>query len=237
MTKNQLKNIEKYLCEQAEKPGTNRQNNVYEKEHINRVCMNAMILCDDEPGADRQVVAIAALLHDVGRGPGGEGTNTSHAERGADMARDYLRENGFDLDLVERVSECIRSHSRRGGNSPKTLEAKILYDADKLDMDGALGVARLLQYGAYAGKPLYTVDAEGVPEFGKKMKGASVFKDYRRKMRKKDEDYYTGAAKRLAKKRRRAAKGYFKALAGEVAETYAARGAIETLCEDEPPAT
>ena len=68
----------------------------------------------------------------------------------------FLRENGFSPAFAGRVGDCIRTHRFRSSAPPESLEAKILFDADKIDSSGAMGVARTLLYQGQMGQPLYT---------------------------------------------------------------------------------
>ena len=104
-----------------------------------------------EEGADVLVVELAALLHDIGRSGAVEKT---HAESSAGLAVNILQKNGYSEDIVWRVKEAIIAHSREAGHEPNTLEAKILYDADKLDFVGAIGLGRLFTLGGVQGWPL-----------------------------------------------------------------------------------
>ncbi|AFQ44585.1 HD domain-containing protein [Desulfosporosinus meridiei] len=101
-----------------------------------------------EEGADITVVELAALLHDIGRSGAVERT---HAESSAGLAVNILLKNGYSEEIVRQVREAIVSHSREAGHEPKTLEAKILYDADKLDFVGAIGLGRLFIWAGVQG--------------------------------------------------------------------------------------
>ncbi len=114
-------------------------------DHVLRVTHIAERLADEE-GADREIVRTAALLHDVGRAEQ-ERTGISHAELGARMAREILA--GHAPDRVEAVAVAIEQHRFRVANPPSSIEACVLYDADKLDAIGAIGVARAY---AFAGE-------------------------------------------------------------------------------------
>ena len=102
-------------------------------------------------GADTTVIELAALLHDIGRSGAVEKT---HAESSAGLAVSILHKAGYSEDIVLRVREAIVAHSLEAGHEPNTLEAKILYDADKLDFAGAIGLARLFTLGGVQGWPL-----------------------------------------------------------------------------------
>ena len=97
------------------------------------------------------MLEIAALLHDVARGH--ENSNLHHAVKGAEIARELLTARGYHK--VNEVIHCIEAHSFSGGVEPKTLEAKIIQDADRLDAIGAIGIARCFEYhGKYGGEPI-----------------------------------------------------------------------------------
>lgn len=122
-------------------------------DHVMRVYGMCMRLAKDERGIDMEVLRAAALLHDIARVEeyGDPSGMTDHALLGADKAARVLQDLGYPEDKIERIRHCIISHRFRGGNEPETREAKILFDADKLDMVGAVGIARSFiiagQYG------------------------------------------------------------------------------------------
>jgi len=100
-------------------------------------------------GYDREVLATAIVLHDVGRFLPGEG---HHAVKSAEYARGLLSRLGWEEARVEQVAHVILAHSYSLGVEPKTLEAMILSDADKLDALGAVGIARVFHTGCQLGR-------------------------------------------------------------------------------------
>ena len=70
----------------------------------------------------------------------------------------YLLENGFSEAFADAVRSCILTHRFRVARPPQSIEAKILFDADKLDVTGALGIARTLLYKGTVTEPLYLLD-------------------------------------------------------------------------------
>jgi uncharacterized protein len=122
---------------------------------------------------------------------------------------------GYSEEISKQVSECIASHSRDDKNEPKTLEAKILFDADKLDMTGAVGTARAIVSGR-AGKPLYLVDEDGFPTKGKKKEAPSLFRDYQQELRKITPVFYTAKAQKIAIKHQKTMDSFFEELHREV---------------------
>lgn len=107
-------------------------------EHVLRVWHLAQRIGLVE-GADMEILQAAALLHDVARGEQSR-TGRCHAEAGAEMARQILA--GQAPDKVAAVARAIAEHRFRGERGPTSVEARVLYDADKLDAIGAIGIAR-----------------------------------------------------------------------------------------------
>ncbi len=127
-----------------------RKDRAHDLDHALRVKEWGKLLAEKE-GADSTVIELAALLHDIGRSGAIEKT---HAESSAGLAVNILRKTGYSEDIVLRVRDAVMAHSREAGHEPKTIEAKILYDADKLDFVGAIGLGRLFALGGIEGWPL-----------------------------------------------------------------------------------
>ncbi len=140
-------------------------------DHVRRVARLAVRLAEAE-GADVTVVRLAALLHDAPT-PGAEaGGRSSHHRSAAAFARRLLLERGLDAERADAVAHCIEAHRFRDHSTPpQTLEAKCLYDADKLDSMGAIGIARAFAYGGAHADRLWTepwrrLDPQGSPPAG-----------------------------------------------------------------------
>lgn len=119
----------------------------HDMTHINRVESLCLEIREKE-GGNPLVLQLAALLHDVGvikeHEEGGD-----HAVYSADIASEFLSKAGLGKELIEAVTNCIRTHRFSAGKSPETLEARILQDADRLDALGAVGIFRaVLSMGA-----------------------------------------------------------------------------------------
>jgi uncharacterized protein len=128
---------------------------VHDFDHILRVYNMAERL-GPQMGADMHILRAAALLHDAeGATPGGEGRKQHHLAS-AEFAERVLAEEGWTQERIDAVQHCIRAHRFRGtGESPQTIEARVLFDADKLDVLGAIGVARVVAYAALNRQPVY----------------------------------------------------------------------------------
>ncbi len=99
---------------------------------------------------DEEVIEIAVLLHDIGRLCGGD----EHAHESAILARRLLEVLNYPKDKLEKVIEAIEAHSYTSGVEPKSLEAKIVSDADKLDALGSIGIARVFLYSCHIGRSI-----------------------------------------------------------------------------------
>lgn len=125
--------------------------------HTLRVYKNCLVIAEDMPSVDLELLSVASLLHDVAKIKEDEDDTggTDHAVLGAQMALSILSDLGFETEFAEKVSDIISSHRYRADNPPQTLEAKILFDADKLDVLGAIGVARSFAIAGRYGQDLY----------------------------------------------------------------------------------
>ena len=127
-------------------------------DHVLRVLALAERIGQAE-GAAMEIVRAAALLHDVARAEE-ERTGACHARVGAERARQILA--GHPADEVEAVTQAIASHRFRSNEVvPQTLEAKVLYDADKLDAIGAIGIARACALAGKRGQRLWATPTTG----------------------------------------------------------------------------
>jgi uncharacterized protein len=111
--------------------------------------------------ADIDVLSIAAYLHDIGRRFEDESKGSiCHAEKGAEMAEAMITDLPFSEKQKKNILHCILSHRFRGKHMPTTLEAKVLFDADKIDAIGAIGVARAFLFAGEIGARLHNADAD-----------------------------------------------------------------------------
>jgi uncharacterized protein len=120
-------------------------------DHVLRVLALAERIGAAE-GADMEILRPAVLLHDIGR-PEELKDGRCHAQVGAQKAQQILA--GWPQDKLEAITHAIASHRFRENTKPQTLEAKVLFDADKLDCIGAIGVARAYVIGGLMGQRLW----------------------------------------------------------------------------------
>ncbi len=137
-----VSSVKKYASKNSE------DNDIHGFLHVERV-FNLCIRLGKELNANLLVLKIATLLHDIGRKIKKEtSNNTNHAELSAEIASKFLQSQDYTLSVedFENILHCIRSHSFSNNSNPKTLEAKILSDADKLDALGAIGLYRTIGF-------------------------------------------------------------------------------------------
>jgi uncharacterized protein len=127
-------------------------------EHIERVYTLAMYLARQE-GADAFIAGMAALLHDLGRLPNearesdGHNDTRHHADLSAEQALELLARHQVPAQAQQAIAHAIVAHSFSRGIEPRTPEARIMRDADRLDGLGAIGIARWAITGAILRTP------------------------------------------------------------------------------------
>ena len=111
--------------------------------------------------ADMDVLSAAAYLHDIGRTMQDVSNGAiCHAEKGAQMAGPMVKALPLSKKQKQNIIHCIRSHRFRNQHKPASTEAKVLFDADKLDAIGAVGVARAFLFAGELGARLHNPDLD-----------------------------------------------------------------------------
>jgi len=121
--------------------------------HIERVYKNALLISKDEH-ADKFVISLGALLHDIADYKFHDGDETI----GPKIASEFLETLKVSQEIIDHVIKIIENISFKGGNGNqqfRSIELDILQDADRLDALGAIGIARTFNYGGFKGRPLY----------------------------------------------------------------------------------
>ncbi len=184
-------------------------------DHVERVLNLAERLAREE-GADLDVVKVAALFHDIGRA---EEARTRgricHAEYGAELTRQILEEEGLPPDFITRVTRAIRRHRFRGKEPPETLEEKVLFDADKLDSLGAVGIGRAFLFAGEVGARLHNpeVDLEKTQPYSSE---DTAWREFKLKLSHIKDRLLTPTGRRLAEERHRFMEAFFERLNREV---------------------
>lgn len=179
-----------------------------------------MEIAKEEKEVDYDILVCACLLHDIGRKEQFENPKLCHAMEGAKKAYAFLSKSGFTETFAARVKMCIETHRFREANPPRSIEAKILFDADKLDAVGVMGIARTLLYKGGVGEPLYRLDSDGNVSDGSEDKLPSFLQEYKYKLEKIYDHFYTKRGEELAKERQRAAVNFYENLLREIQVAY-----------------
>ena len=194
----------------------------HDREHIYRVLFSALEIAKAEAEVDYDVLIAACLLHDIGRREQFENPALCHAAVGGEKTYRFLLDHGFCEAFAQKVKHCIQTHRFRKSMEPESLEAKILFDADKLDVTGALGIARTLMYAGDRGHPLYNVLPDGTIGDGTGEEPPSFFREYKFKLEKLYGKFYTARGAVLAQQRQEIAAAFYENLYREVNTGYTA---------------
>jgi len=139
----------------AERPGGDGAHDVH---HLRRVWRSAQRIAATEPGADGLVLLAAAYLHDLVNPPKDSPLRSQASRLSAEAALPLLATMGFAPDQVQAVAHAIEAHSFSAAIEPRTPEARILQDADRLEALGAIGLARCYYTGGKLGSSLWDAD-------------------------------------------------------------------------------
>ena len=148
------------------------------------------------------VLSAAALLHDIGRRyETREQGKICHAEKGAELTREILEKLNFTPPFIDETAHCVEAHRYRGDKIPRTLEAKILYDADKLDSIGAVGIGRAFLFAGQTGARLHNEDDVDILACKPYSNEDTAYREFKFKMSKIKDRMLTPEGRRLAEER------------------------------------
>ncbi|MDE6594661.1 MAG: HD domain-containing protein [Oscillospiraceae bacterium] len=213
MLKSDYTAIENYMTECM-------NDSAHDREHVYRVLYGAMDIAKSESGVDFDILTAACLLHDIGRAEQFANPKLCHAEVGSEKAYRFLLKLGWSEERAKRVRDCVKTHRFRSDCPPESIEAKILFDSDKLDVAGAIGIARTLFYRGQVGEPLYRLNPDGTVSDGGSDTEPSFFREYKFKLENLYDKFFTKRGKELAEGRRRAAVDFYNSLLSEVRSEY-----------------
>jgi uncharacterized protein len=165
--------------------------------------------------ADMTVLGAAAYLHDIGRALQDASNGViCHAEKGAEMAEPMVEALPLSKKQKQNIIHCIRSHRFRNHHKPATTEAKVLFDADKLDAIGAVGVARAFLFAGEVGARLHNPDLDA-----KSARPYSVddtgYREFKVKLCKIKERMLTAEGRKWARERHAFMDDFFKRFLAE----------------------
>ena len=178
----------------------------HDLDHTIRVMHNAELLLAHTPGVDAD---IARPEEDAGKG------SCCHAELGAALAFDSLRSAAVPHPVAAAVSRAIACHRFRRGAVPDFIEAQILYDADKLDSLGAVGLGRAFLFAGHCNARLHNTEAEALSS-EPYSKEDTAFREYLVKLRHVPEKMFTAEGKKIALSRLQFMETFFSTLDSEI---------------------
>jgi uncharacterized protein len=186
-------------------------------DHVLRVYHLATHIAQAE-AADLPIVQAAALLHDANDNRLPQERSTHH-HTSAEFAAEILAAEGWRPERIAAVQHCIRAHRFRDNSEPPhTLEARVLFDADKLDAIGAVGVVRAVAYAITHHNPAYAEPSPQFLESGQPVDDEphSAYHEYVYKLSKLKDRLYTHTAQSIAAERHQVMKAFFEQLGKEI---------------------
>jgi len=183
--------------------------------HVKRV-YNLCMKIGKKEKADLEVLRLASLLHDIGRIKRDE----DHEIHSIEIAEKVMDKYKIDEKTKRNVIHCIKTHRYRNNAVPETLEAKILYDADKIDAIGAIGICRAYSFGGENGQKLYRKEdfSNKDIEVSRKLdhKKHTPVIEYKAKLSRIKDTVLTEEGKRIAEERNKFMKNFFLRLEKEI---------------------
>lgn len=172
----------------------------HDLDHTERV-YNLCLRIGKEENVDMEIIKLAAILHDIGREEEDRlNGKICHAERGAILARQILEKHNVEENKITKITHCIETHRFRGDRIPQSKEAKVLFDADKLDSIGAVGIGRTFLFAGEVGARLHNkeVDIEKTKPYTVEDTG---YREFVVKLSKIKDKMLTSEGKRIAEER------------------------------------
>lgn len=195
-------------------------------DHVMRVYKLTLHISQFEKNVNLDILIPATLLHDIARTKESEDlTGTiDHAVLGSQMSVDILKNLDYSDDEIEKIRHCILTHRYRTGNEPQSIEAKILFDADKLDAIGSVGLMRSFMIAGQHGQTIELIEnideyiKDNTTENGKlkDMSKHSPLIEYHIKLKKIPKKLYTKSAKKIGNERIKIMESFFENLTLEM---------------------
>ncbi len=180
--------------------------------HVERV-YNLCIHIGKKENADLHVLKYAAILHDIGREEEDSSNGkVCHAEIGSEKARELLLNN--KVEKIDEICHCILTHRFRGDKEPLTKEAKVLFDADKLDSIGAVGVGRAFLFAGEIGAKLHekNINPDKIKPYSR---DDTAYREFLCKLRHVKKRMLTSEGKKIAQERHIFMEEFFKRINNE----------------------
>jgi uncharacterized protein len=188
-----------------------RESGGHSLQHSKRVLELCIRIAEEEGEGDVTILQAAAILHDIAIPVSGR---RDHAKESAKMAEKILKKISFPQNTITEVLNTIKTHRFSDQEQPKTVESKILQDADRLDAIGAIGIARCFAFGGREERPLY--DKTEIPTEYDPEREVSSLTHIQEKLLKIRDTLHTKTARRIAEERHRFTLEFIRRLALEI---------------------
>jgi len=185
--------------------------------HVLRVQKLCRVIGKEE-NADMLILLASALLHDLGRDEERKNPGIDHAEKSAEVAKEILHKIEFPCEKIPAVLYAIRVHRFSKGVTPTTLEARILQDADRIDISGAIGIATTFAYSGVYNRELYDINDPFAEKRSLNDRNYSVDHFYA-KLLNLPKTMHTKIGKQIAEKRTEFTKLFLKELKEEISSS------------------
>jgi len=185
-------------------------------DHVKRV-YNLCLQIGKKEEADLEILKISALLHDIAREKEYNSKGKiCHAIESAKLAEKILKKYNFPEEKIKKIVHCIETHRCRNNKIPKTKEAEVFFDADKLDSVGAIGIARTFQFAGEVGARLHNDKNTDLFKTEPYTIEDTGYREFMLKLRKIKDKMLTKEGKRIAEKRHKFMEEFFERLNKEV---------------------
>ena len=195
------------------------QDSAHDLAHLDRVWATVQRLARAEKEADLTILLGATYLHDLVNLPKDSPSRSKASMMAAAAAAPVLRELGFDAHQVAAAQHAIAAHSFSAGIAPKSKEARILRDADRLDALGTIGIARTFAVSGALNTALYDLE-DPFAENRALDDQAFALDHWPVKLFRLQEDMLTDAGKAIARERVATMRRFGQVLAIELGVTF-----------------
>jgi uncharacterized protein len=184
------------------------------RDHVIRVLKNTLYLTELEK-TNALVTVPAACLHDCVAVPKDSPLRSQASKLAAERAGEFLAGLPYPAELLSEVRHAIEAHSYSAGIPPRTAEARVVQDADRLDSLGAIGIARCLLVGGQLGRPLCAAD-DPFCEAREPDDGQYTLDHFYAKLLKLPSTMQTAAGRAEAERRAQVMRGWLDQLRAEI---------------------
>lgn len=188
----------------------------HDLEHVRRVVRNAQALAVAEE-ARPEVVLPAAWLHDCVTVPKDSPLRAQASRRAAEQAVSWLRTWSYPEAHLPEIAHAIEAHSFSAGVAARTIEAKVVQDADRLEAIGAVGLARCLMLSGAMHRPLYAAE-DPFCETRQPDDGVSAVDHFHTKLLQLESTMQTESGRREARQRTDYLRGFLAQLKRELTQ-------------------